>query len=126
MGTLNVNAIADAGGGSNVTMQGEGTATTNLSQGLCKAWVFGGEDASLNDSFNISGGTDNGTGTYTYAFTSDLANINYSGGCSANDNSDRNVTILVSGSGQYAVEVFQQNGSEIDTRNRSLIVGDLA
>ena len=88
--------------------------------------VFGGEDASLNDSFNIASGTDNGTGTYTYAFTSDLANINYSGACSANDNSDRNVTILVSVTGQYVVEVFQQNGSEIDTRNRSLIVGDLA
>ena len=106
---------------------GEGTsATTNLQQGLCKAWVFGGEDASLNDSFNISSGNDNGTGLYTYLFTNNLTDINCSGACCAHDNSDRNVTILTSVTGMYTVEVFQQNGSEIDTRNRSLIVGDLA
>ena len=38
MGTLNVNTIADAGGGGIVSVQGEGTATTNLQQGLAKAY----------------------------------------------------------------------------------------
>ena len=124
---LRVDNLKGSTTGGSISVLGEGTsATTNLQQGLTKAWVFGGEDASLTESFNISSGADNGTGLYTYSLTNDLTNINYSGACCAHDNSDRNVTILTSVTGMYTIEVFQQNGSEIDTRNRSLIVGDLA
>ena len=128
MSTLRTNALEGVDAKNSITIvAGAGNVTTtNVQEGLCKAWVFGGEDASLNDSFNISSGNDNGTGLYTYVLTNDLTDINYSGACSANDNSDRNVTLLVSLTGMYTIEVFQQNGSEIDTRNRSLIIGDLA
>ena len=128
MSTLRANALEGVDAKNSITIvAGAGNVTTtNVQEGLCKAWVFGGEDASLNDSFNISSGNDNGTGLYTYLFTNNLTDINYSGACCAHDNSDRNVTILTSVTGMYTVEVFQQNGSEIDTRNRSLIVGDLA
>ena len=79
MSTLRTNALEGVDAKNSITIvAGAGNiTTTNVQEGLCKAWVFGGEDASLNDSFNIASGTDNGTGTYTYAFTSDLANINY-------------------------------------------------
>ena len=36
------------------------------------------------------------------------------------------VAFLTLGHPNVVIEVFQQNGSEIDTRNRSLIIGDLA
>ena len=44
MSTISVSNIQDAGGGGSIDVQGEGTATTNLQQGLCKLWVnFNGE-----------------------------------------------------------------------------------
>ena len=51
-----------------ITVQGENTATTNLQQGLAKAWVnFDGTatDAAARDGFNNSSMTDVGTGLYT-------------------------------------------------------------
>ena len=80
MGTLNVNTIADAGGGGILSVQGEGTAATNLSQGLSKVWsVFDGTAGSIAyaDSLNTSGLTDNGTGDYTIAISNDMASGNY-------------------------------------------------
>ena len=69
--------ISNAG---QVTIQGEGTNTTNLQQGLCKAWVnFNGQasGAASRDSFNVSGMTDNGTGDHTTSFSNAMANTNY-------------------------------------------------
>lgn len=62
-----------------ITIVGEGNGTTtNLQQGLCKAWVDATDAAVLTDSFNLASGTDNGTGDYTYAITNDMASVNYS------------------------------------------------
>ena len=65
---------------SSITVQGEGTATTNLQQGLCKFWTqtVGSGTVSNNDSFNSSGLTDNGTGDYTHTFTNAMGNNDYS------------------------------------------------
>ena len=59
-----------------VTIQGEGTATTNLQQGLIKAWGYfvGSGTVGINDSFNMDALTDNGTGNFTINITNDLAN----------------------------------------------------
>ena len=78
MSTLKVNVISDAGGGGSVNIQGEGSATTNLQQGLTKHWATATtDDITRQDSFNNSGITDNGTGDGTYAFTNPFANGNY-------------------------------------------------
>ena len=62
-----------------IVVTGEGgSTTTNMQQGLCKVWVDGTDAAVLSDSFNISSGTDNGTGDYTYAFSNSLSSVNYS------------------------------------------------
>ena len=77
MSTLNVGTIADNGGSSNVSVQGEGTATTNLSQGLIKHWATATtDDITMQDSFNNSSITDEGShnGDGTYAFTNPFAN----------------------------------------------------
>jgi len=61
-----------------ITIQGEGSATTNLQQGLLKAWanLDGSSTVGVNDSFNTTGITDNGTGNYTVTIANDLANGN--------------------------------------------------
>ena len=65
-----------------VTIQGEGTATTNLQQGLIKASMDldGTGTIALNDSLNISGVTDNTTGNYSPAYTNNFANVFYGWG----------------------------------------------
>ena len=69
--------ISNAG---QVTIQGEGTATTNLQQGLAKAWIDykGTSTNAVMDSFNYSSPTDNGTGDYTMTFVSPPSSANYS------------------------------------------------
>ena len=68
--------ISDAG---QVTIQGEGTNTTNLQQGLCKCWAKVSADGASNlDSFNVSTIDDDGTGDGGIHFTTDMSNANYS------------------------------------------------
>ena len=60
--------ISNAG---QVTIQGEGTATTNLQQGLAKVWVQH-NDGTAADSLNLTGITDHATGDFTYTFANDM------------------------------------------------------
>jgi hypothetical protein len=73
---------------SSISVVGEGgTNTTNLQQGLVKAFVSFDESAqsifSSQDSFNIGSATDSGTGNYAITFTTNMATIRYTapGGC---------------------------------------------
>ena len=53
-----------------IAVQGEGTATTNLQQGLSKHWIsVNMSTAAVNDSFNAGSLTDNGTGDFTNTLT---------------------------------------------------------
>jgi hypothetical protein len=60
-----------------------GAVTQNMAQGLCKVWAeYGGTSdgnstITLNDSFNVGSLTDNGTGDYTFAYTNNMASIDY-------------------------------------------------
>ena len=68
------------------TIKGEGSATTNLQQGLAKVWNFFDGTASTiayADSFNSSTFTDIGGGQYKYAFTNNMGNANFSFGGAA-------------------------------------------
>jgi len=68
-----------------VVAEGNST-TTNLQQGLAKAWVnFNGTGtAATRDSYNFSSITDNNTGQYTLAVTSAMGNANWSSCCLTN------------------------------------------
>jgi len=70
-----------------LTIRGEGSAQTSVQQGLAKAWVKfnGGGTAAINDSFNIGSLTDNGTGLYTFAFSSNMGNVNFCGTATAKE-----------------------------------------
>jgi len=57
-----------------------GTATTNLQQGLAKAWnriSISGGTPSTDDSLNASSVTDNAVGKYQTNLASNMANTNY-------------------------------------------------
>jgi len=78
--TLKINTLTGVTTAGSIAVTGEGNSTTtNLQQGLCKAWcVFAGSSFTTTlDTFNTSGGTDNGTGDYTVTITSDMATVNY-------------------------------------------------
>jgi hypothetical protein len=63
-----------------VNVKGEGTNTTNLRQGLCKAWLNykGTSTNAINDSFNTASVTDNNTGDYTQNLTTSFSSANNS------------------------------------------------
>ena len=61
-----------------INVQGEGTATTNLQQGLAKSWVNFNSSTVARDSFNISTLDDDGTGDYTAHFTTAFSNDDFS------------------------------------------------
>jgi len=85
---LNVDTIVDkaGSGGTNVKIGNTstyvsdgGAVTQNTVQGVLKAWYqFDGTGTvSFRDSFNMSGTTDGGTGTYANAYTNNMSNTNY-------------------------------------------------
>ena len=71
-----------------ISVTGEGTSVeTNLQQGLCKSWAHTTQASSyvLDDSFNVSGLTDNGTGVYTVAIDNDMSNDDYAITCNGSE-----------------------------------------
>ena len=65
---------------------GEGTATTNLQQGLNKVWAnLNGSSFGLRDSFNVTSATDNSAGDHTITIANDMGNANYSVTTNAGD-----------------------------------------
>ena len=66
-------------GGTSITVQGEGTATINLQQGLAKGWINYTQAATFvtNDSFNISSVNDDGAGLADTNYTNNFGNANY-------------------------------------------------
>ena len=74
------------------TIVGEGgTTTTNLQQGLVKAWgnLDGSGTISTRDSFNIASASDEGTGIYDFNYTNNMTNDDYSAQESVNETSGK-------------------------------------
>ena len=76
---LNVDTIKGNETAGSISIQGEGTKTTNLQQGLCKVWadIDMTGTAAVDDSFNVTSMTDSGTGLPTITIANDFANTNY-------------------------------------------------
>ena len=77
---LRVDNLKGSTTGGSINVLGEGTsATTNLQQGLAKAW-FNMDctgTPSYRDSLNCSSLTDGGTGIMTHNFTNNMGNATY-------------------------------------------------
>ena len=117
-------------------MTGEGNSTTtNLQQGLCKAFIGNMTDGgtfSIGKSFNSSGQTDNGNGDYNYALTNNLADTNFcaSGEAGGNYSDAYNRIISHQGSTTSSIRCRCSNSGDYNTyandRGSSAIHGDLA
>ena len=77
---VKVNQLSGIDTAGSITVQGEGTATINLQQGLSKCWVRwnGTGTAANNDSLGVSSITDHSTGTQSQTFTNAFSNTNFS------------------------------------------------
>ena len=131
MATLKTNTLTGTSTAGSIAVTAEGNSTTtNLQQGLVKAWCkFNGEESSIanDDSFNVSGLTDHGTGQYTIAINNDMANDDYAHTCNGSEQvfSPLNALNTLAGS----VRVYSKNlsDSHIDAQEVSVqITGDLA
>jgi hypothetical protein len=73
---LKVDALTGVTTAGSISVTGEGNSTTtNLQQGLAKAWItFSGNGSTIRDSSNIASLVDDGSGKYSYNFTSSISN----------------------------------------------------
>ncbi len=81
MSTILVNTLTGTSTAGSIVVTGEGNSTTtNLQQGLAKAWCSFTSISStvINDSLNVSSISDQGTGFSTTSYSSSLANASYS------------------------------------------------
>ena len=77
---VKVNQLSGIDTAGSITVQGEGTATINLQQGLSKCWVRwnGSGTAANNDSLGVSSITDHSTGQHTQTLTNNFNNTDFS------------------------------------------------
>jgi len=122
--------ISNAG---QVTIQGEGSNTTNLQQGLAKSWVnFNGNGTpAARDSLNFASITDNGTGYYTIVFTNAMNNDDYcrsgSVGENANTGANRILGIRLPATTGFNVATYNTSGGINDNADICCLAhGDLA
>ena len=81
MSTLRTNALEGMDAKNSITIvAGAGNiTTTNVQEGLCKAWCrMGMSTPAYNDSFNLGTITDNGTGDMTFAITNAFSGATFS------------------------------------------------
>jgi len=115
-----------------ISVVGEGNSTTtNLQQGLCKAWVHidGTGTINVEDSFNMSSVTDSNTGTYTPQIANDMNSGSYVAtlACelpsTAADNAQR---IFSLAAGSYGLQFYENaNPADVDPIVTA-VFGDLA
>ena len=135
---VRVNQLSGIDTAGSITVQGEGTNTTNLQQGLHKHWgTFQMADETINDSFNMTSATDIATGQYNVNLTTAMANTNFAvdfmplyvngNGTSIVKYNNSGLTngVTTSAAGLYAWRT--DTGSPVDPSFcHSFIVGDLA
>ena len=109
-------------------VKAEGSATTNLKQGLCKVWQQSqGDSTTPTDSFNVSNITDNGTGAFTTNFTNAMNNAFYSGLTTGMSGDHLISNVSATQTGQCKFDHYSQSNSAIDTGLHCVaIFGDLA
>jgi len=111
-----------------MTVKGEGSATTNLQQGLAKSWITFKSDSTfiLRDSFNVSSLADAGAGWGNVTMTSAMSSIYHTVHASSNYNNAH------TGSGSHTTTLYQcfskdssESLADADGQYGS-VVGDLA
>tara|TARA_B100000927_G_C16213957_1_gene368671 strand:- start:56 stop:517 length:462 start_codon:yes stop_codon:yes gene_type:complete len=132
--TVKIDTIKGKTTAGSVTVQGEGTATTNLQQGLAKVWVNYDSTASsdyIRDSFNVSSNTDNNTGSHDIFFSNNTASVNYAGVTNGHRDDNQAISILQTSDNSTSNFRYKLNahtsGTNTDTDSAfGAIYGDLA
>ena len=129
MSTILVNTLTGTSTAGSIAVTGEGNSTTtNLQQGLAKAWVRynGTGTAAISDSFNTASITDDGTGAYTFAFSSSMNNSNFA--CNATSKEVDGSVANNNGTGAmlhtYATGSFKVLSYSPDGNSRDCAVGN--
>ena len=135
MSTAKVNTLTGTTTAGSISVTGEGNSTTtNLQQGLAKAWVNIDGDASTpasRDSFNVGSITDVSAGQYHYAITSAMSDGDYVRLVSAGDSGVRRVADTGAAASNTSVlgiiitEDFSGSLADVDDAN-GVVHGDLA
>ena len=134
MSTLRANALEGMDAKNSITIvAGAGNVTTtNVQEGLCKAWCrFDGTSSGFQDSFNMGSLTDHGTGDHEVAYTNNMNNANHTvsylighnggGGMLRLGNRD----IATTGHGMVGTNAAQSSAQDMN-RSGSDVNGDLA
>jgi len=132
---LKVDTITGVTTAGSIAVTGEGNSTTtNLQQGLGKAWALldGTSTIALQDSFNIASVSDEGTGDYIFTVTNAFSSANFS--CTANGRQSESpawtaMTSSVGATAATTVRITSRNTSNTATDQKQLhtqFMGDLA
>ena len=137
---LKVDTITGVTTAGSIAVTGEGNSTTtNLQQGLAKAWTHfqGTSTAASVDGLNISSVDDDGTGDYGLHFTNNMGNATYCVTFGIDDDGSASVVIgqdTTNGTmatGNFDFEAYYVNSSSnrtnYDYANHYMVItGDLA
>ena len=128
MSEIKTDKLTGVGTAGSIVVTGEGNSTTtNLQQGLAKVWTrFNGTSTiAVNDSLNVSGLTDHGTGDYQVNFTNNMGNVNYAN--TSNSNNAHALNGNANSADNLRVGTYNSSTSLIDSsRVMSDANGDLA
>ena len=127
MSTLRTNALEGMDAKNSITIvAGAGNiTTTNVQEGLCKAWCrVNMSTPAYHDSFNLGTITDNGTGDMTFAITNAFSGATFA--CTSGDGNDNALDEGITTT--TARQVSRDNsGTKGDSDRASFVaVGDLA
>jgi len=135
---LKVNTLTGVTTAGSIVVTGEGNSTTtNLQQGLAKAWInfTGVSTTAARDSINISGLTDVATAKTTVAYTNNMGNTNYTGSYFQSGSTEQLITsfnndytgaFAARTTGSCGVHSYIGTGAGDVADNDVLIFGDLA
>ena len=126
MSEIKTDKLTGTSAAGSILVTGEGNSTTtNLQQGLAKAWSRSSSSA-LVDSFNCSGFTDNGAGDFTVAFSNAFSNVAFA--CTVSPVGANSRYVANSGAATTSIDLdtFNTSASRTDTPTAFQICGDLA
>jgi len=107
-----------------------GGAVTLTNQAAAKAFINGGDDASIRNSLNISTNTDSGTGTYTYgftnAFTTQVDQHCAIAGMAGGGQRTPRIASANTDASEMQIIVYNNAGSATDSEHYVQLSGDLA
>jgi len=137
MSTLRTNALEGMDAKNSITIvAGAGNVTTtNVQEGLSKGWMNldGSGTIAIQDSFNVSGVTDNGTGEYTHTHTNAMNNALYSVSVSSKRATSTNNSGSQHQDGTFTTAAFKMLFIEFDNDPAhdvdmafTMVAGDLA